>query len=90
MIKYDIQRDERIVKGDKVLIMSEITSLLHILYKAEFFSKEDLAEILRLATLSEEEVHKESMQVIKDTLMKAADGDKEADALIRKFLGIGD
>jgi hypothetical protein len=87
MIKYDIENDIREIEGSKPVVMTEIASIMHVLYMSDVLSKDDIKEISRLATLSEEESHKEAINVITDLIMRAAEGDDEADSIIKEILG---
>lgn len=87
MIKYDIENDIREIEGSKPVVMTEIASIMHVLYVSGVLSNDDIKEMSRLATLSEEESHKEAINVITDLIMRAAEGDDEADSIIKKILG---
>lgn len=87
MIKYDIENDIREFEGSKLVLMTEIASMMHVLYMSGVLSKDDIKEMSRLATLSEEESHREAINVITNLIMRAAEGDDKADSIIKEILG---
>ena len=53
--------------------MTEVTTLLHQLYVECNFTKEDFEEIVRLACMSDDDVHKEAMNRLDSTLTTVLD-----------------
>ena len=56
MIHGDMKTHNYEVDGVRPQIMTEITSLLHTLYSNNMFTKDDLYEMVNLATMTEEEL----------------------------------
>ena len=56
MIHGDMKTHNYEVDGVRPQIMTEVTSLLHTLYSHNMFTKDDLYEMVNLATMTEEEL----------------------------------
>lgn len=56
MIHGDMKTHNYEVDGVRPQIMTEITTLLHMLYSENRFTKDDLYEMVNLATMTEEEL----------------------------------
>lgn len=85
MIKSDFGKVE--VKGNKILIMTEVSALLHSLRKTKTLTKEELIKIIKDSFRSEEEIEKnankilnnmtlsESLELIKDVIEAKKSGE---------------
>lgn len=64
MIKSDFGKVE--VKGDKILIMTEVSSLLRVLQAAKILTKEELIKSIEKAFESDEEIEKNANEILRN------------------------
>lgn len=68
MIYGNMEEHKYEVEGIKPQIMTEVTTLLHTLYVEGKFTKDDVYEMAELACMSDDDVHKETMDKLDSTM----------------------
>lgn len=73
MIYGNMKEHKYEVEGIKPQIMTEVTTLLHTLYVDGKFTKDDVYEMAELACMSDDDVHKETMDKLDSTMSTVLD-----------------
>ncbi len=73
MIYGNMKEHKYEVEGIKPQIMTEVTTLLHTLYEEGKFTKDDVYKMAELACMSDEEVHKDTMDKLGLTMTAVLD-----------------